>query len=114
MKVLTAAHWYLHTDFETIITHDANCHDAKKELASIREMQNDSDDDGSEFYGDEVYPRFSDEPWPTYSDSDSADCKHTGKEGTIACRFYNHEGCSRNSECKYSHAPDVKSVRDEL
>ncbi|KAJ2914216.1 hypothetical protein MD484_g6210, partial [Candolleomyces efflorescens] len=32
----------------------------------------------------------------------------------VACRFYNHGGCSRGEECTFSHSPDEKSVRDEL
>ncbi|PPQ97683.1 hypothetical protein CVT26_001866 [Gymnopilus dilepis] len=44
--------------------------------------------------------------------SDSSDCNHVGNG--IQCRFYNHDGCARGSECQFSHAPDEKSVRDEL
>ncbi|KAF8889422.1 hypothetical protein CPB84DRAFT_1785534 [Gymnopilus junonius] len=44
--------------------------------------------------------------------SDSSDCNHVGNG--IQCRFYNHDGCARGSNCIFSHAPDEKSVRDEL
>ncbi|KAF8876346.1 hypothetical protein BD779DRAFT_167670 [Infundibulicybe gibba] len=46
------------------------------------------------------------------SRSDSSDCNHTGN-GT-PCRFYNHDGCLRGAKCGFSHAPDEKSVRDDL
>ncbi|KAH9059674.1 hypothetical protein EDB87DRAFT_754517 [Lactarius vividus] len=32
----------------------------------------------------------------------------------IHCRYDNHDGCTRGVECKFSHAPDHKSVRDRL
>ncbi|KAJ4477324.1 hypothetical protein J3R30DRAFT_202991 [Lentinula aciculospora] len=30
------------------------------------------------------------------------------------CRFYNHLGCRRGKKCLFSHAPDARSVRDNL
>lgn len=44
--------------------------------------------------------------------SDSSDCVHVGKG--VPCRFYNHAGCVRGAECAFSHAPDERSIRDEL
>lgn len=58
------------------------------------------------------YPRVNDEPWEVYYDSDSEDCNQKGNK--TPCRFYNHDGCRNGSQCHYSHAPDEKSVRDEL
>ncbi|ESK85254.1 transcription factor [Moniliophthora roreri MCA 2997] len=46
------------------------------------------------------------------SDSGSSDCEHIGN--SIACRFYNREGCNRGTQCKFSHGPDDKSIRDDL
>ncbi|KAF8186347.1 hypothetical protein BJ912DRAFT_971462 [Pholiota molesta] len=48
----------------------------------------------------------------TASESETEDCKHVGNR--TACRFYNKGDCRRGTECKFSHAPDAKSVRDEL
>ena len=45
-------------------------------------------------------------------ESDSEDFAHTGN-GT-PCKFYNHAGCRHGSRCRFKHAPDSKSVRDEL
>ncbi|KAI0367861.1 hypothetical protein BV20DRAFT_1023528 [Pilatotrama ljubarskyi] len=45
-------------------------------------------------------------------ESDSEDFKHRGN-GT-PCRFYNHDGCKNGKRCRFRHAPDDKSVRDEL
>ncbi|KAJ7082662.1 hypothetical protein B0H15DRAFT_932609 [Mycena belliarum] len=46
------------------------------------------------------------------SNSDTSDAQHRGN-GT-PCLFYNHQGCARAGSCKFSHAPDEKSVRDGL
>ena len=45
-------------------------------------------------------------------ESDSEDFAHAGN-GT-PCRFYNHDGCRHGARCRFKHAPDSKSVRDEL
>lgn len=44
--------------------------------------------------------------------SDSSDYDHAGN-GT-PCRYYNHNGCARGSQCKFKHAPDNRSIRDNL
>lgn len=44
--------------------------------------------------------------------SDSSDWNHEGNG--IPCRFHNHDGCLRGADCRFSHAPDHKSVRDRL
>ncbi len=46
------------------------------------------------------------------TNSDSSDCRHVGNG--VACRFYNHGGCNRGNNCAFSHAPDDKSIRDDL
>ncbi|OSD02333.1 hypothetical protein PYCCODRAFT_1390492 [Trametes coccinea BRFM310] len=45
-------------------------------------------------------------------ESDSEDFRHTGNN--VPCKHYNHNGCTRGTQCRFSHAPDEKSVRDEL
>lgn len=47
-----------------------------------------------------------------YANGGVQDCLHAGNG--IPCRYYNHGGCRRGSECTYSHAPDDKSVRDDM
>lgn len=44
--------------------------------------------------------------------SDSSDYKHEGNG--IPCWYNNHDGCKHGSKCHFKHAPDIKSVRDEL
>ncbi|KAH9896002.1 hypothetical protein C8Q73DRAFT_690462 [Cubamyces lactineus] len=51
-------------------------------------------------------------PFDFGDESDSEDFYHTGNG--IPCKYYNHDGCARGPRCHYSHAPDRKSVRDEL
>ncbi|RPD52548.1 hypothetical protein L226DRAFT_617795 [Lentinus tigrinus ALCF2SS1-7] len=43
-----------------------------------------------------------------YSDTD----EHTGN--FVPCKFYNHGGCRKGDTCRFMHAPDLRSVRDEL
>ena len=51
-------------------------------------------------------------PFDLGEESDSEDFYHTGNG--VPCKYYNHGGCARGARCRYSHAPDRKSVRDEL
>ncbi|KAJ7615529.1 hypothetical protein FB45DRAFT_935917 [Roridomyces roridus] len=44
--------------------------------------------------------------------SDTSDANHTGSG--VPCLFYNHGGCARSKDCKFSHATDEKSVRDDI
>ncbi|TBU44822.1 TPR-like protein [Dichomitus squalens] len=47
-------------------------------------------------------------------ESDSEDFAHPGTG--IACRYYNTRdtGCRNGKKCRFRHAPDPKSIRDEL
>lgn len=45
-------------------------------------------------------------------EADLEDCLTLGN-GT-PCKFYNHGGCRHGQQCRFMHAPDSKSVRDEL
>lgn len=58
------------------------------------------------------FPQWEQDALELASLSDSSDAHHVGNG--IQCRFYNHEGCARASTCTFSHAPDEKSVRDDL
>jgi hypothetical protein len=79
-----------------------------------RENDEPDEDSNSDYINpvDLPYPRRNTEPFEYESDSDTEDCRHKGNG--IACRFYNHAGCSRGNNCTFSHAPDDKSVRDGL
>ncbi|KAF9068046.1 hypothetical protein BDP27DRAFT_1295616 [Rhodocollybia butyracea] len=44
--------------------------------------------------------------------SDTEDHHHKGNK--LPCRYYNHEGCQFGKVCRYMHAPDNRSIRDEL
>jgi hypothetical protein len=57
-------------------------------------------------------PQLDDTKVELESVSDSTDWNHEGNG--IPCRFYNHDGCLRGTDCRFSHAPDHKSVRDRL
>lgn len=50
--------------------------------------------------------------WEAATESDSSEYDHDGN-GT-PCRYLNHDGCRHGSRCRWKHAPDDRSVRDEL
>ena len=110
--VNTVSHLESLTDFETILHYAPHLQEVKEALAIVQaELQF---DDGCELSDeDNGYPGYSESPWASYSDSDTPDCRHKGIN-KVPCRFYNHGGCNKGTACKYSHAPDEKSVRDEL
>ncbi|KAF8894849.1 hypothetical protein BD779DRAFT_1503236 [Infundibulicybe gibba] len=118
-----------HADFETVLIEDPYCTEADQEMDNIQgqwnELEEYMDDGDIDAAGAPeplrgtalekvVKPDFDDDPWELSSvDSDSSDCQHVGNG--IPCRFYNSPtGCSRNGECRFSHAPDDKSIRDRL
>lgn len=104
-------------DFRTILKQDpksTEARDALREtLALMRKRDEDDDDDD-----DDVAVSEDEHPMPSAikveleSVSDSSDWNHEGNG--IPCRFYNHDGCMRGTDCRFSHAPDHKSVRDRL
>ncbi|KAF5339797.1 hypothetical protein D9611_009200 [Ephemerocybe angulata] len=58
------------------------------------------------------YPHYDDEALEMDTLSNTSDCNHRGNG--VPCRFYNRAGCAKGSLCPFSHAPDEKSVRDDL
>ncbi|KAF9460879.1 hypothetical protein BDZ94DRAFT_1197036 [Collybia nuda] len=106
-------------DFETITSADPNNREAgmQEEMVLLQLMEEEDDDDGDDDGDDES----SDYEWPHYDEelensssdeSDTSDCNHIGNG--VSCRFYNHQGCTKGMSCRFSHAPDSKSVRDRL
>lgn len=102
---------------------DCTCTEAHTQINAIlnliRELgggRDDSDEDfdvdASEDEGRLEWPPFDDDAYQSSEDSDSSECQHSGNG--FPCKFYNHSGCSRREACRYSHAPDEKSVRDKL
>ncbi|KAG6916623.1 hypothetical protein DXG01_006119 [Tephrocybe rancida] len=111
-------------DFETVIAHDpvhALAHTSLGRTLSLLQAtkigshvlsppQADTTADGEPV--DFAFPRYEDDKLELAEASDSSDCNHVGNG--VPCRFYNHDGCARGAECDFSHAPDEKSVRDDL
>ncbi|TFY57503.1 hypothetical protein EVJ58_g6978 [Rhodofomes roseus] len=50
--------------------------------------------------------------WEIMTESDSSEYKHEGNN--TPCRYLNHDGCNDGSQCRWKHAPDARSIRDEL
>ncbi|KAF9485618.1 hypothetical protein BDN70DRAFT_533975 [Pholiota conissans] len=97
-------------DLQDIVAQDPNNESAKAELKSVEEhMRNNNGTPEGPF---DKYPLHDDTPWELLSDSETEDSKHIGNR--MPCRFYNKGECRRGTECKFSHAPDAKSIRDEL
>ncbi|KAJ3825745.1 hypothetical protein F5880DRAFT_1550201 [Lentinula raphanica] len=112
-------------DFERCLKMDPNGADFKNELAATKKERSaqkvEDDDDDSDYEAKLVFglgPDFAPERTIHVLDcpSDSEDYKHKGKnKGTkLACRYYNHDGCRFGNSCRYKHAPDDRSIRDEL
>src|SRR5262245_55283030 len=101
------------SDFETVLKHDPTNTEARNQLEMTHDLCDlDECDSVSSTSSNGEYPPYDGEKWDQASDSDSSDCLHTGNG--ISCRFYNHDGCARGENCRFSHAPDNKSVRDKL
>ncbi|KAF8955564.1 hypothetical protein BDZ97DRAFT_2080546 [Flammula alnicola] len=99
------------SDLESILAQDPGNKGAEEGLQVVRtlmESEGSLEDEGL----DDKDPRYDDEPWDLFSDSDTEDSMHLGN-GT-PCHSYNHDGCAQGAQCNFSHAPDTKSVRDEL
>ncbi|RDB22420.1 Serine/threonine-protein phosphatase 5 [Hypsizygus marmoreus] len=113
------------TDFETVLKQEPTHADAQKSLATVLKLIEAGTKLGTHVISDPPsapgeetrdvdfdFPHYDDEKLELASLSDSSDCNHVGNG--IPCRFYNHDGCARGSDCIFSHAPDEKSVRDNL
>ncbi|KAF8063561.1 hypothetical protein FPV67DRAFT_1507114 [Lyophyllum atratum] len=111
-------------DFETVIAHDPSHALALTSLGRTLTLleatkigthylsppPSDVTSDGEPV--DFAFPRYEDNQLELAEPSDSSECNHVGNG--VPCRFYNHDGCARGVECEFSHAPDEKSVRDDL
>ncbi|CDO78199.1 hypothetical protein BN946_scf184770.g2 [Trametes cinnabarina] len=87
---------------------------ARSELDVVRRMKHTErnfDWPGDEDLSDVLSPLY-DGPIALEEESDSEDYQHAGN-GT-PCKSYNHHGCSKGKGCRFRHAPDWKSVRDNL
>ncbi|KAH9059441.1 hypothetical protein EDB83DRAFT_2552313 [Lactarius deliciosus] len=99
-------------DFEALLEQDPDSTEAKKALDETLTLMNERDEDDESVAFDQEFPSLSEKKVELESASDSSDWNHEGNG--IPCRFYNHDGCMRGTGCRFSHAPDHKSVRDRL
>ena len=108
-------------DLIIVIRRDPKCVEALRALEAIRAIvdvdspEYDGDDCGEEadslgypYPNEDIFDFGEETPFL----SDSSDFEHTGNG--IPCRFYNHDGCRNGPECKFKHAPDDRSIRDNL
>ncbi|KXN91921.1 RNA polymerase II-associated protein 3 [Leucoagaricus sp. SymC.cos] len=100
-------------DLLVITKHYSEITEAQDELVKVRwQKKKNGDGERAESDYDEEYPPYDGEEWDPPLESDSEEAKHTGNGR--ACKFHNRGGCNKGSKCSFSHAPDDKSVRDEL
>ena len=104
--------WHTRTDFEAILEQDPDSAEATKALDETITLMDERDESEGSVVVDEAFPSLDEPNLELESVSDSSEWNHEGNG--IPCRFYNHEGCMRGIECRFSHAPDHKSVRDRL
>ncbi|KAG5721401.1 RNA polymerase II-associated protein 3 [Termitomyces sp. T112] len=104
-------------DFKAVLEQDSTRTEARHQMTETQFFYDKYGDEFSEVVDTEGlgygWPYYDDEPMHVSdTESDSSDCGHLGNG--VPCRFYNHGGCSRKDNCRYSHAPDNLSERDKL
>lgn len=97
-------------DLETVLKLSEDNEAAQTVLRELRAVS--LDEDAEDAKVDYENPPLEADKLEVDSGSDTSDANHTGN--AVPCLFYNHQGCARGTSCKFSHAPDEKSVRDDL
>ncbi|RPD52547.1 hypothetical protein L226DRAFT_496202 [Lentinus tigrinus ALCF2SS1-7] len=97
------------SDLSILLDIDEQNEAASKEFIEVESRIN-VEDEIDELNHDE-YDYMAGEPLEVEVESDTEDM-HIGN-GT-PCKFYNHNGCRHGNRCRFKHAPDSKSVRDDL
>ncbi|KAI0264870.1 hypothetical protein BC834DRAFT_1042072 [Gloeopeniophorella convolvens] len=87
-------------DFRVILTQDPTSMEAEAALCETADLMRARGEEDGQFDA------------PQLTHDAAPDCRHVGNGKP--CRAYNHGGCAQGTQCKFSHAPDHKSVRDEL
>ncbi|KAJ3737044.1 hypothetical protein DFJ43DRAFT_1035816 [Lentinula guzmanii] len=119
-------------DFERCLEMDPNCANFKTEIAATKKERdaenrynksnNDGDSDVDSDYeaklvfdlGRDFAPERTLHVLDCPSDSEEYQHRGKGKKVKLPCRYYNHDGCRFGKVCRYKHAPDDSSIRDEL
>ena len=101
-------------DLYDVLQIDPTCQEAIDARGEIFEVGGHLQDPTEVVEGEEWDPRPEDTPeYPeTPVPSDTEEYTHFGNG--IPCRYYNHEGCNQGERCKFKHAADNRSVRDDL
>ncbi|KAI9065693.1 hypothetical protein FKP32DRAFT_1674525 [Trametes sanguinea] len=95
-------------DLQRILSLDPANASARSELEEIRRLRQITP-------GIEGAPEL-DEIWDgmEFELEDESDSEDFYDGNDVPCNHYNHARCARGTQCRFSHAPDRKSVRDEL
>ncbi|KAI9438976.1 hypothetical protein H4582DRAFT_1946018 [Lactarius indigo] len=98
-------------DFAGVLVQDPDSAEASKALDETFTLISERNNEETVVEEDST-PSLIDPGKELESVSDSSDWNHEGNG--FPCWYYNHDACTRGAECKFSHAPDHKSVRDRL
>lgn len=111
-------------DLSTVLDHSPSHNLATSALTKINTsmMSQDPSPGGSHSHTNKSTTSDLDFQFPAYEEvevdlaelSESEECGHVGNR--VPCRYYNRKdgGCSRGLGCLFKHAPDERSVRDNL
>ncbi|KAH8979479.1 hypothetical protein EDB92DRAFT_1955086 [Lactarius akahatsu] len=110
-RATETAFWFIDADFAAVLVQDPDSTEASKALDETFTLISERNKEEA-VVEEDSHPTFIDQGKELESVSDSSDWNHEGNG--FPCRYYNHDGCTRGVECKFSHAPDHKSVRDRL
>ncbi|KAH8976948.1 hypothetical protein EDB92DRAFT_1898219 [Lactarius akahatsu] len=100
-------------DFATVLEQNPDSTETKKALDEVLVLMRERNEEDEPIESEDCRPRFNvDSKVELESVSDSSDFNHEGNG--VPCRSYNHDGCKQGLECRFSHTPDYKSVRDRL
>ncbi|KAH9059450.1 hypothetical protein EDB83DRAFT_2224440 [Lactarius deliciosus] len=100
-------------DFATVLEQNPDSTETKKALDEVLVLMRERNEEDEPIDSEDCRPQFNvDSKVELESVSDSSDFNHEGNG--VPCRSYNHDGCKQGLECRFSHAPDYKSVRDRL
>ena len=95
-------------DFASVLRLDPSSDAARTALAeSVRLNVSYERVDGGLVESEEAEPL-----WEVLTESDSDEREHEG-DG-VACYGWDHDGCRGGGACPQKHAPDERSVRDQL
>ncbi|KAL6301896.1 hypothetical protein BKA93DRAFT_930024 [Sparassis latifolia] len=101
-------------DFYSVLRLDPNNSEAHAELTETLALSAIDHEDPLNGDVDDMRSEDRDAYSDVITESDSPEFTMTGPGYKCPCKFYNNQGCRKGMQCLFKHAPDERSVRDEL